>query len=156
MSALTHYDKARPVSDFMEPFAFMRREIDRLFDQANSNGWAATPDRNLAGLRMDIGETEKDITISAELPGVEIKDVDVSLVGGVLTIKGEKRSARDEKRSDYHLVERSFGSFERRIGVPDGCDPAQVRAEFTNGVLTVTIPKPASAAPAAKIKITKS
>lgn len=156
MSALTPFERTRGASDFFAPIAYMRREIDRLFDQANTNGWTGIADRNIAGLRMDVAETDKDIVVSAELPGVDIKDVDVSLDGGALTIKGEKRSERDEKRSNFHLVERSFGSFERRISVPDSCDPAQVKAEFSNGVLTVTVPKPASAAAAAKIKITKN
>jgi HSP20 family protein len=156
MTGLTPFDKTRGASDFFAPIAYVRREIDRLFDQANTNDWTGLADRNIAGLRMDVAETDKEIVVTAELPGVDIKDVDVSLAEGVLTIKGEKRSERDEKRSNFHLVERSFGAFERRIGVPDSCDPEQVKAEFSNGVLTVTVPRPASAAPAAKIKITKN
>ncbi len=156
MSALTPSEKSRSASDFFAPIAFMRREIDRLFEEANGNGWTGVADRTVASLRMDVAETDKEIVIAAELPGVDIKDVDVSLANGVLTIKGEKRSERDEKRSDFHIIERSFGAFERRVAVPEACDPAQVKAQFADGVLTVTVPKPANTAPAAKIKINET
>lgn len=156
MSALTTFEKSRGQADFLAPFAHMRREIDKLFDQADPNSWSSLGDRNLAGLRMDVAETNKAIVVSAELPGVDIEDIDVSLSGGILTIKGEKRSEHDKKDADFHVVERSFGAFERRISVPEDCPAASIKAEYASGVLTVTIPKPANAAPAAKIKITKS
>lgn len=158
MTHIAQTGRTRTAPDMFAPIAFMRREMDRLFDQAGANFWngngaganGLTPD-------MDIAETDKDIQIVADLPGVDVKDVDVSLANGVLTIRGEKRSERDEKKADFHLQERSFGAFTRRISVPEGCDPNQVKAEFANGVLKVTVPKPAEAqAAAAKIKITKA
>lgn len=139
------------------PFDFLRREMDRLFDVAGNGGLLNPWSRNGAMLHMDVAETEKDIQVSAELPGVDLKDVDVTLANGVLCIKGEKRVERDEKKADFHIVERSVGTFERRISVPDGCDAAQIKAEFSNGLLKVTVSKPASAQSAAqKIKISKT
>jgi HSP20 family protein len=102
---------------------------------------------------MDVAETDKEILVTAELPGVDREDVEVSLAPGLLIIKGEKRGERDEKKADYQIIERSFGAFERRVAVPDACDAAQVKAKFDKGVLTVRIPKPASAPEAAKIAI---
>lgn len=156
MRSLTTNERARPGPDFFAPVDFMRREIERLFDQAGANGWSSALDRNFAALRMDVAETEKDLLVTAEIPGIDIKDIDVSLASGVLTIKGEKRSERDEQKANYHLVERSFGAFERRIAVPEGCDPNNVKAEYSNGILKVVVPKPADAAATAKIKITKT
>jgi HSP20 family protein len=78
----------------------------------------------------------------AALPGVGEKDVEVVLSEGRLTIKGEKKQEKEEKKKSYHLVERSYGSFARSIGLPFAADPDQVKASFAKGVLSVTVPKP--------------
>ena len=128
--------------DFFDPFVSFRREMDRMFDRffdglpaSTGTGWQAlTP-------AVAIDETDKEMIITAELPGVRDKDVEVSLVGDVLTIKGEKRSDREESNRGYHLSERSYGSFYRSIPLPAGIDTDKASAEFKNGVLIVTLPK---------------
>lgn len=157
MKDLIPSPRSRYLPEMFGPLGFLRREMDRLFDQAGANG-ALLPlwEKNAAAPQMDVAETGKEIQITAELPGVDLKDVEVTLANGILSIKGEKRSERDEKKANFHLVERTFGMFERRISVPEGCDPAQVKAKFSNGVLEVTVQKPAEAQSAAqKIQITK-
>jgi HSP20 family protein len=93
----------------------------------------------------DVTETDKEIEISAELPGLEEKDVQVNLADGVLTIRGEKNAEKEEKDKNYRLVERSYGSFERSIALPEGVKSEDVKASIAKGVLTVKVPKPALA-----------
>ena len=83
------------------------------------------------------GTTAIRVCIEAELPGVDDKDVTITLANGVLTIKGEKRSERDENRDSYHLSERSWGTFERSVRLPDTVDEAKLKASFDKGVLTI-------------------
>jgi HSP20 family protein len=119
------------------PFSFLQQEIDRLFDGFGRNFPAfATTATTLPS--MDVSETDKAIEIVAELPGLEKKDVELNLTENLLTIRGEKKNEREEKNKDYHLVERSFGSFSRAVELPQG-----VSAEIANGVLKVTVKKPA-------------
>ena len=131
--------------DFFDPFVTFRREMDRMFDdffggsglRPAQSGWQAlTP-------AVDIDENDKEIVISAELPGVTEKDVEVSLAGDILTIKGEKRSQHEEKNGDSAYVERRFGSFSRSVRLPFEAGDEQADAKFANGVLTVRVPKPA-------------
>jgi HSP20 family protein len=91
---------------------------------------------------IDVSETESELKIEVDLPGVEEKDVDLAISDNVLTIKGEKKAEKEEKKKDYHLVERSYGSFARSIGLPFEADSDKVKASFSKGVLTVTVPKP--------------
>jgi HSP20 family protein len=131
--------------DFFDPFVTFRREMDRMFDdffggglRHVQSGWQAiTP-------AVDINETDKEIVISAELPGVTEKDVEVSLAGDMLTIRGEKRSQHEEKNGDSTYMERRFGSFSRSVRLPFEAGEEQVDAQFSNAVLTVRVPKPAS------------
>jgi HSP20 family protein len=90
---------------------------------------------------LDVRESSDSITIEAELPGVEEKDVTVTLANGLLTIKGEKKQAKEEKRASYHITERSFGSFQRSLRLPDTVDDSKVEARFEKGVLKVTAAK---------------
>jgi HSP20 family protein len=107
--------------------------------------------------RIDVSETDSEIKIEVEMPGVEEKDVEVVLSNGRLTIKGEKKQEKEEKKKDYHLVERSYGAFARSIGLPFEADPSKVQARFDKGVLTVTVPKPPDVkAKEKKIPISKS
>ena len=92
--------------------------------------------------RVDVSETDTELKIEAELPGIDEKDVEVVLSDGRLTIKGEKKQEKEEKKKDYHMVERSYGSFARSIVLPFEADPDKVKATFAKGVLTVTVPKP--------------
>ncbi|HEY0853062.1 MAG TPA: Hsp20/alpha crystallin family protein [Bradyrhizobium sp.] len=129
------------------PFSFLQQEIDRLFEGV-SRGFPSFPAIIGAGTnlpRMDVSETDKAIEIEAELPGLETKDVQINLADNVLTIRGEKKNEREEKNKDYHLVERSFGSFSRSVQLPQGVKPDDVSAEIAKGVLRVTVKKPAPA-----------
>lgn len=122
------------------PFSFLQQEIDRLFDGVS---------RTIPGFTtstmpsMDISETDKAIEITAELPGLERKDVELNVTDNLLTIRGEKKNEREEKNKDYHLVERSYGSFSRSVELPAGVKVEDITAEIANGVLTVTVQKPA-------------
>ena len=101
---------------------------------------------------VDVGETDKAFEITAELPGMDEDDIEVTLTDAGLTIKGEKKSEREETEKDYHRLERSFGSFQRFFAVPEEVDAAKIDARFKKGVLTVTLPKTAKAK-ARKIKV---
>jgi HSP20 family protein len=118
--------------------------MERLFeDFSHDVGWGSPTTAGTAATpRVDVSETEGEIKIEAEMPGVDEKDVEIVLSDGRLTIKGEKKQEKEEKKKDYHLVERSYGSFARSIGLPFDVDPDQVKASFAKGVLTVTVPKP--------------
>jgi HSP20 family protein len=130
--------------DTWEPFASLRRDMERVFeDFSRGFGWGP-PTVSGGGVtpRVDVSESDSEIKIEAEMPGVDEKDVEVVLSDGRLTIKGEKKQEKEEKKKDYHMVERSYGSFARSIGLPFSAEPDQVKANFAKGVLTVTVPKP--------------
>ena len=122
------------------PFYLLQQENDRLFEGVTRNipGFATTTMPS-----MDISETDKLIEITAELPGLEKKDVELNVADNVLTIRGEKKNEREEKNNDYHLVERSYGSFSRSVELPSGVKLEDISAEMGNGVLKVTVQKPA-------------
>lgn len=122
----------------------LRRQFDRLFDDFGAG--AAFADWNGNGRLLpeaDYAETDKEIVITADLPGVDQKDVEITLEDDLLTIRGEKRVERDEKKERYQLCERSYGAFERSMSVPHGIDADKIKATFDKGVLKVTMPKPA-------------
>jgi len=140
------------------PFEHLRREIDRLFDDFDGGFWRA-PFRMPHWPRsvtwpsmpaVDVTDTEKAYEITAELPGMDEKNVEVKVANGVLTIKGEKEEDKEEKKKDYYVRERNFGSFERSFQVPDGVDADKIEANFKKGVLTVTLPKKPEAQKTAK------
>lgn len=122
------------------PFSYLQQEIDRLFDDVTRN----MPGFSTAGMpSMDVSETEKAVEISVELPGLERKDIDLNVSDNLLTIRGEKKSEREEKNVAYHLVERSYGSFSRSVALPAGVKADDITAEIANGVLKISVPKPA-------------
>ncbi len=146
------------------PFESLRREIDRLFDEFDG-GFFRSPFRRsvfdvapLWGREMtwptmpavDFTDTEKAYEVTAELPGIDEKNIEVKVANGVLTIKGEKQEDKEEKKKDYYLRERNFGSFERSFQVPDGIDADKIEASFKKGVLSVTLPKKPEAQKQAK------
>jgi len=139
-----------------DPFSALRQEIDRLFSDFGRGfpafGGFPTFGASDLALRMDMTENDKAIELTAELPGLEEKDVEINFVDGVLTIRGEKASEKDESDKNYRLVERNYGSFSRSIELPPGVDPAAIQASLGKGVLTVTVPKPAPAV-AKKIEV---
>lgn len=133
----------------------LRRQIDHLFeDFARSplhlpfgrRGFDVEPFRqhelSLRGIpAVDITEKEKSFEITAELPGMDEKNIEIKLSNGNLVIKGEKKEATEEKRKDYYLSERHYGSFERIFSLPKGVDVDKIEASFAKGVLTVSMPK---------------
>lgn len=129
-----------------EPFRDLMRlqdEVGRLFDErlyrnGESVGW--TP-------ACDIYEDDEGVTLRFELAGVEPKDVDIRFENGVLTLKGERKLEEEEKRENYHRVERSYGTFTRSFTLPGTVDAEKIRAESKNGVLTVALPRKAEAKP---------
>ena len=149
------------------PFESLREEIDRLFDDFGRGFWrpfgrsllAEEPlfRRELAfptTPAVDLVESEKAYEITAELPGMDEKNIEVKVADGTLTIKGEKQEEKEEKKKDYYLRERSFGSFERSFGIPEGVDADKIEASFKKGVLTLTLPKkPEAQKPAKKIDV---
>lgn len=90
---------------------------------------------------FDVSETDEHIIVKADLPGVDVKDIDISIVGNVLTVKGEKKQEKEEKNESYHRIERSYGSFSRSISLPAEVNPEAVEAVYKDGVLKLTIPK---------------
>lgn len=136
-----------------DPLSTLRREFDRLFDdfsavsgQRPGGMLSAEPfwggEFGLAQApAVDIVEHDKSYQVTAELPGMEEKDIDVKFADGVLTIKGEKKEESEEKQKDYYRSERRFGAFQRSFRVPDGIEPDKIEATVKNGVLTVLLPK---------------
>ncbi|MDG4887916.1 MULTISPECIES: Hsp20/alpha crystallin family protein [unclassified Mesorhizobium] len=167
-------EKAAPASprsdNWTTPLESLRREVDRLFDDFHpfhpfdfrlpssrslfgrdlptfrSTAWPVAP-------AMDLVEKANGFEISAELPGIDEKNVDIKLANNILTIKGEKNEEKEEKEKDYYLSERRYGSFQRSFQLPEGVDADKIDASFAKGVLTVKLPKTAEAQKAEK-KIT--
>jgi len=146
------------------PFEALRTEMDRLFDDFGNGLWRP-PFGSLAALErswpqfaaapaVDVAETDKSYEITAELPGMDEKNIEVNLTNGGITIKGEKKEETQEKEKDYSISERRYGSFERYFALPEGVDANKIEATFKNGVLKVTLPKTAEAQkPAKKIEV---
>jgi len=146
---MTPTQRAPAPFDLGHPFAALRQDIDRLFAEM-----AGLP---TAAPRMDVTETEKAILVTAELPGLEEKDVEVTLTGNLLTLRGEKKIEREETGETRHVIERATGQFARALEVPVGLDPKAVMARMDKGVLTITLPKPVAApVEARKIDITRA
>lgn len=131
---------------FTNPFNAFRQEMDKLMESF-FGGFDLRPFGRKPEVftpRIDVVDTDKEIRVSAELPGLDEKDIDVSLTKESLTIKGEKKEEKEEKEEkgkDYYRSERSYGSFTRTIPLPLEVDAEKVSASFKKGVLTVTLPK---------------
>jgi HSP20 family protein len=165
-------DIAKPgetsVSRPRDIFAAMRDEMDRVFERFEPD-WARWPRlyewprafRRMTGAELvvpelDVHENAKSIVIEAELPGVDEKDVSVTLANGLLTIKGEKKHEHEEKEESHYLCERSFGAFERCLRLPETIDENKLEARFDKGVLKITAAKKPEAIKAErKIEIKK-
>ena len=135
-------------------FQSFRSEMDRLFDRfgfpAMRRFFDLEPFRfeGSFGISMpavDVTEDDKAYKISAELPGMSEKDIEVNVTGDMIVMKGEKREEREEKEKNRYVSERSYGSFQRAFAIPDGVDRDKIAAEFSKGVLTLTLPKTAAA-----------
>ena len=128
----------------MDPFTSLQREMNRLFEEFH-RGFDLEPFSEEFGAdwmpRVNVSESDKEICVSAELPGMDEKDIDVSLSGDTLTVKGEKKAEKEEKGENWHRTERTFGSFRRDIVLPAAVEAERTEAKFSKGVLTITIPK---------------
>lgn len=141
----------RGMSD--NPFDSLHREMDRMFGNFLSTWDKGLPGNGSEaglGLKLDIAETDIAYEVTADLPGVEEKDVDVSLAEGVLRIRGERKSEKEDRKKNYHPIERSFGRFERAIALPADVEEEKIDASFKKGVLKVTLPKSAKAVASVK------
>ncbi len=125
----------------------LRREMERFFDRFAEPAWE--PFETMAGdwlPRLDVSEEKDAIVVKAEMPGVDPKDLEITLTGDLLTLKGEKTKEVEDKEARYHHVERTYGAFLRSVRLPAAVEAGKVTASFKNGVLMVTMPK----TPAAK------
>jgi len=133
-------------SDY-DPFRDFQRDMNRLFDNFFDDYPLATRPDNMETVasgfspRVDVSETEKEVRISAELPGIDEKDITVEMDDNAVTIRGERREEKEDKGKDWHVREQSFGCFHRMISLPTGVDGAKATAKFKKGILTVTAPK---------------
>lgn len=129
----------------------LRDEMNRLFDSFFPSATAPGTRESAWGSNflpaIDIHETDTEIVVSAELPGMKPENVDINLTGNVLTIKGEKKEESDEKGKNWHRVERSYGQFARSFQLPESVDPERSKASYDNGVLKVSIAKSEAARP---------
>ena len=123
----------------------LHREIDRLFNEF-AQGMAPTDARNRSP-NIEISETDNAIEVTAEMPGLERKDVEISIEDDTLTIRGEKKVEENQKDKNVQLSERTYGVFVRVLQLPPGIDPSSVQATMSNGILKLTIPKPAKSEP---------
>jgi len=150
------------------PIESLRREVDRLFEDFDRDFWRLPFRRSFGDIEpllrrglswgatpvVDIVDKPEAYQVIAELPGMDEKNIEVKLVNGRLTIKGEKQDEKEEKKKDYYLHERSFDSFERSFVLPDEVNIDKIEASFKKGVLTVTLPKkPEAVKPEKKIEI---
>lgn len=137
----------------LDPFHAMQHEVNRLFEDFWPDFEMPALVRGNGGLaavrapKIDVSETEKEIQVTAELPGLEEKDVDVTFADGTLTIAGEHNVEKEEKDEDkkYYVKERSYGSFKRVLAIGVNVDEDKIKADFKSGVLTVALPKAAEA-----------
>lgn len=148
-----------PSSGTWAPFDSLRREIDQIFDRFYEPGWRWPLSRSSLALGLpwpremagaiapavDLAEKDKEYEITAELPGLDEKNIEVKVSNGMLTIKGEKKEEKEEREKDYYLSERRYGSFVRSFQLPAGVDASKIEANFLKGVLTVKLPKTAEA-----------
>jgi HSP20 family protein len=157
--------KPGELGDVWRPFETLRNQVDRLFDEIGGDFWrqpfrplAASewswPKKLVAAPAVDVAETDKSYEITAEMPGMDEKNIEVNVASGGITIKGEKKEETEEKKKDYYVSERRYGAFERYFALPEGVDANKIEATFKNGVLKVTLPKTAEAQkPAKKIEV---
>jgi len=118
----------------------LRREMDRLWERF----FGEKPIEWLGGEwapPLDVSETKDKLVVKAELPGIDPKEVEVTIANGVLTIKGEKKKEEEEKGENYHIIERSYGSFTRSIRLPSDVEESKVKANYKDGVLKIVLPK---------------
>ena len=147
LKSLIPVGRQRGLARADNPFVSLQNEIDRLFDDFTRGfpSLGSSMTTNVALPTMDVAETDKEIEITAELPGLEEKDVQINVADNILTIRGEKKAEKEQKDKNYRLVERSYGSFERSLELPEGINADAIKASIDKGVLKVVVPKPVPA-----------
>ncbi|HBG26337.1 MAG: hypothetical protein A2Y12_08125 [Planctomycetes bacterium GWF2_42_9] len=126
------------------PFFALQHQMNRMFDDFLGEPYDLFNRESQTSMfmpAMNVSQTDKEIIITADMPGVEEKDLDISITKNVLTIKGEKKKEIEEKNKEYYRMERSYGTFSRTITLPQGTDESKINAELKKGVLRLTIPK---------------
>ncbi|MDA0991421.1 MAG: Hsp20/alpha crystallin family protein [Verrucomicrobia bacterium] len=136
------------------PLIGLHKEVDRLFDDfmGDFRPWRSgmrlwdDSDGELVP-KVDVSETDKEVQVTADLPGIDEKDIEVTLSDGVLTIKGERKAEKEEKdeKKSFHRIERSYGLYRRSIALPNEVEEDKIKADFAKGVLTIKMPKTAKA-----------
>ena len=126
----------------LHPFASLQDEVGRALERLMKGevDFGGLLRRNWEPA-LDVSETDDDVIVKAEVPGIDPKDLDIRVTGDVLTIKGEKHEEKEEKTKEVHRVERSYGAFTRSIDLPEAVDAEKIKAECRGGVLTITLPK---------------
>ncbi len=142
--------KTAPAMERWAPFESLRSEIDRVFNDFTpgffDRTFARFPNAFTRGVpAADFIESDKTYELTVELPGIDAKELDLTLANGILTVKGEKHERKEEKEKEYYLSERRYGSFQRSLQLPNGVDADSINASFENGVLKVVLPKTANA-----------
>jgi len=130
------------------PFHELKKEMDRLFEEFFGTK-SLFPERWEAiewVPAVDVSETDTEVIVKADLPGVKPEDIEINIVDNVLTIKGEKKRETEEKKENFYRVERYYGSFMRAIQLPSEVDVEKVKATYKDGVLKIVLPKKAEAA----------
>lgn len=155
-SSATPATSTTSASSERDPIAALQNDINRAFDNfllplpLPFSGWPASLLSSGSGVQVDVAENDKEVKVTAELPGLEEGDLDLRVSEGMLVLAGEKKADREVDENGYLLRERTFGRIERTIPLPEGIDADQAQASFKRGVLTVTIPKTAEAQIGAK------
>jgi HSP20 family protein len=136
---LMKYDPSHDLLDFSSGFRTFQDAVNRMLSEPRSQRpW--TP-------AVDILETDNELVVKADLPDVDMQDIHVEIENGTLTLRGERKFEKEERDTGYHRIERSYGSFARYFSLPDTVEPDKVKADYKNGVLTVTLPKKEIAKP---------
>ena len=130
----------------------IRDEMDKIWSRFAREWPSLEPFRGEWAPSLDVSESKDEIIVKAELPGMDVKDIDISLSGGILIIKGEKKQEKEQKDENYHVIERSYGAFSRSIRLPQEVESEKIAAKYKDGVLRVTLPK-SEKAKAKEIKI---
>jgi len=131
--------KYTPFGELADPFRFFDSAVNRLLNEPQATRpWMPA---------VDILETENELVLKADVPDVELKDIDIQIENGTLSLCGERKFEKKDEKSGFHRIERSYGSFERFFTLPETVDAEKVKADYKNGVLTVMLPKKELAKP---------
>ncbi len=136
--SVIRYTPFADFENFPSGLKLFQDSVNRFLTEPNGRPWVPA---------VDIQETENELIVKADVPDVEMKDIDVRMENGTLTIRGERKFEAKKNEGGWHRVERSYGTFERAFALPETVDPEAVKADYKNGVLTVTLPKKEVAKP---------